>query len=63
LELTRQRAELAKVLGGSSEQHKTTDAAQAFEQIQRTIEAIDAAIRDEISRSTWPLGSSLGDDR
>jgi Fe2+ or Zn2+ uptake regulation protein len=63
LELTRQRAELAKVLGGAFEQQKTMQAAQTFEQLQKTIEAIDAAIEDEISRSTWPLGSPLSDDR
>jgi hypothetical protein len=63
LELTRQRAELAKVLAGPFEQQKTTPAAQAVEQIQKTIEAIDAAIQDEISRSTWPLGSPLSEDR
>jgi Fe2+ or Zn2+ uptake regulation protein len=61
LELTRQRAELAKILAGAFEQQKTSQAAEAFEQIQKTIEAIDAAIRDEVSRSTWPLGSSVND--
>jgi hypothetical protein len=63
LELTRQRAELAKVLCGPFEQQKTTQAAQDFEQIQKTIQAIDSAIEDEVSRSTWPLGSSLGEGR
>jgi Fe2+ or Zn2+ uptake regulation protein len=63
LELTRQRAELAKVLAGAFDQQKTPQAAQAFEQIQNTIEAIDAAIEDEVSRSTWPLGSPLREDR
>jgi len=63
LELTRQRAELAKVLAGPFEQQKTTQAAQAFEQIQKTIEAIDAAIPDEVLRSTCPLGSPLSEDR
>jgi Fe2+ or Zn2+ uptake regulation protein len=62
LELTRQRAELAKILAGPFEQQKTLQVAHAFEQIQKTIEAIDAAIRDEVERSTWPLGSSVSDD-
>jgi Fe2+ or Zn2+ uptake regulation protein len=63
LQLTRQRGQLAKVLAGPFDQQQTLQAAEAFEQIQKTIEAIDAAIQDEVERSTWPLGSSVSDDR
>ena len=63
LELTRRRGELAKILAGPFDQQQTAQAAEAFERIQKTIQAIDAAIADEVSRSTWPLGSPLSEDR
>jgi hypothetical protein len=52
-QLTSQRADFAKGLAAHFDQDRTPQAAQAFEQIQRTIEAIDAAIKDEANRSAW----------
>jgi hypothetical protein len=53
LQLVSQRADLAKVLAAPFDRQQTSDALQTFEQIQKTIEAIDAAIKDEANRFYW----------
>jgi hypothetical protein len=56
LQLVGQRTDLAKVLAAPFDQQQTPQALQTFEQIQRAIEAIDAAIKDEANRSYWTDG-------
>jgi hypothetical protein len=53
LQLVSQRADLAKILAGPFDRQQTPHALQTFEQIQKTIDAIDAAIKDEANRYYW----------